>query len=204
MVTGQLMLFTSILPLLIVYFLFVVFFPSEDAFKAPQRSVDKPFRLCVSDVFKGNVKYGNGPLMSIFLMSVFISPILLTLDFLFPDQGSGFCVTGKIEAGYIQTGDKILAMPPNETCTVKGMHSCAFFPPLPVFVKWNVIRVGWKIKTLYGSVFSICTKNYQMRPQLFFISKSVSHGLTLIQQSITQHPLHRWKVYFWQPYSEFL
>lgn len=60
-----------------------------DAFKAPQRSVDKPFRLCVSDVFK--------------------------------DQGSGFCVTGKIEAGYIQTGDKILAMPPNETCTVKGI-----------------------------------------------------------------------------------
>uniref|UniRef100_A0A4W6ECU9 HBS1-like protein n=1 Tax=Lates calcarifer TaxID=8187 RepID=A0A4W6ECU9_LATCA len=60
-----------------------------DAFKSPQRSVDKPFRLCVSDVFK--------------------------------DQGSGFCVTGKIEAGYIQTGDRILAMPPNETCTVKGI-----------------------------------------------------------------------------------
>lgn len=60
-----------------------------DAFKPPQRSVEKPFRLCVSDVFK--------------------------------DQGSGFCVTGKIEAGYIQTGDKMLAMPPNETCTVKGI-----------------------------------------------------------------------------------
>ncbi|XP_076874765.1 HBS1-like protein isoform X2 [Brachyhypopomus gauderio] len=60
-----------------------------DAFKAPQRSVDKPFRLCVSDVFK--------------------------------DQGSGFCVTGKIEAGFIQTGDRMLAMPPNETCTVKGI-----------------------------------------------------------------------------------
>ncbi|KAK2890237.1 HBS1-like protein isoform X1 [Channa argus] len=60
-----------------------------DAFKAPQRSVNKPFRLCVSDVFK--------------------------------DQGSGFCVTGKIEAGYIQTGDRILAIPPNETCTVKGI-----------------------------------------------------------------------------------
>lgn len=60
-----------------------------DSFKAPQRSVEKPFRLCVSDVFK--------------------------------DQGSGFCVTGKIEAGYIQTGDKVLAMPPNETCTVKGI-----------------------------------------------------------------------------------
>uniref|UniRef100_A0A8C5N295 HBS1-like protein n=1 Tax=Gouania willdenowi TaxID=441366 RepID=A0A8C5N295_GOUWI len=60
-----------------------------DAFKAPQRSIDKPFRLCVSDVFK--------------------------------DQGSGFCVTGKIEAGYIQTGERMLAMPPNETCTVKGI-----------------------------------------------------------------------------------
>lgn len=43
-----------------------------------------------------------------------------------PDQGSGFCVTGKIEAGYIQTGDRILAVPPNETCTVKGKHWCVF------------------------------------------------------------------------------
>ncbi|KAM4772712.1 HBS1-like protein isoform 2-T2 [Rhinophrynus dorsalis] len=60
-----------------------------DSFKAPQRSVEKPFRLCISDVFK--------------------------------DQGSGFCVTGKIEAGYVQAGDRLLAMPPNETCTVKGI-----------------------------------------------------------------------------------
>ncbi|XP_075453495.1 HBS1-like protein isoform X2 [Ascaphus truei] len=60
-----------------------------DSLKAPQRSVEKPFRLCVSDVFK--------------------------------DQGSGFCVTGKIEAGYVQTSDKLLAMPPNESCTVKGI-----------------------------------------------------------------------------------
>uniref|UniRef100_A0A8I6GLW0 HBS1-like protein n=1 Tax=Rattus norvegicus TaxID=10116 RepID=A0A8I6GLW0_RAT len=60
-----------------------------DSFKPPQRSIDKPFRLCVSDVFK--------------------------------DQGSGFCVTGKIEAGYVQTGDRLLAMPPNETCTAKGI-----------------------------------------------------------------------------------
>uniref|UniRef100_A0A8D0B237 HBS1-like protein n=1 Tax=Salvator merianae TaxID=96440 RepID=A0A8D0B237_SALMN len=60
-----------------------------DSFKPPQRSVNKPFRLCVSDVFK--------------------------------DQGSGFCVTGKIEAGYVQVGDRLLVMPPNETCTVKGI-----------------------------------------------------------------------------------
>ncbi|XP_063079189.1 HBS1-like protein isoform X2 [Engraulis encrasicolus] len=60
-----------------------------DGLKPPQRSVDQPFRLCVSDVFK--------------------------------DQGSGFCVTGKVEAGYVQTGDRMLAMPPNETCTVKAI-----------------------------------------------------------------------------------
>uniref|UniRef100_A0A8C9TZG6 HBS1-like protein n=1 Tax=Scleropages formosus TaxID=113540 RepID=A0A8C9TZG6_SCLFO len=60
-----------------------------DAFKPPQRSVEKAFRLCVSDVFK--------------------------------DQGSGFCVTGKVEAGYVQIGDRVLAMPPNEVCTIKGI-----------------------------------------------------------------------------------
>lgn len=53
-----------------------------------------------------------------------LSPILSL------DQGSGFCVTGKIEAGYVQTGDRILAMPPNETCTVKGTHWFAFVPIL--------------------------------------------------------------------------
>lgn len=31
--------------------LFVIFL--LDSFKSPQRSIDKPFRLCVSDVFKG-------------------------------------------------------------------------------------------------------------------------------------------------------
>ncbi|XP_069743372.1 HBS1-like protein isoform X2 [Narcine bancroftii] len=60
-----------------------------DSFKSPQRPVEKPFRLCVSDVFK--------------------------------DQGSGFSVTGKIEAGYVQTGDRVLVVPPNETCTIKGI-----------------------------------------------------------------------------------
>ncbi|XP_006885072.1 PREDICTED: HBS1-like protein [Elephantulus edwardii] len=74
-----------------------------DSFKPPQRSIDKPFRLCVSDVFKGRIL------------------IIKSLLSCFTDQGSGFCVTGKIEAGYVQIGDRLLAMPPNETCTVKGI-----------------------------------------------------------------------------------
>ncbi|CAN0255060.1 unnamed protein product [Lampetra planeri] len=60
-----------------------------DAFRPPQRPVDKPCRLCVSDVFK--------------------------------DVGAGFSVAGKVEAGYLQTGDRLVVMPANEMCTVKGI-----------------------------------------------------------------------------------
>lgn len=45
---------------------------------------------------------------------------LIFLNIFVLDQGSGFCVTGKIEAGYVQVGERLLVMPPNETCTVKG------------------------------------------------------------------------------------
>lgn len=34
-------------------FIIIVVVLSADQFKAPARSVEKPFRLCVSDVFKG-------------------------------------------------------------------------------------------------------------------------------------------------------
>ncbi|XP_051515313.1 HBS1-like protein isoform X2 [Myxocyprinus asiaticus] len=78
-----------------------------DAFKPPQRSVEKPFRLCVSDVFK---------VLTTRTAAKDLAKMLEERD-----QGSGFCVTGKIEAGFIQTGDKALVMPPNETCTVKGI-----------------------------------------------------------------------------------
>ncbi|XP_043932214.1 HBS1-like protein isoform X1 [Protopterus annectens] len=86
---GENLINRSTLPELISWYKGPSLLEHIDSFKPPQRPVEKPFRLCVSDVFK--------------------------------DQGSGFCVTGKIEAGYVQTGDKILAMPPNETCSVKGI-----------------------------------------------------------------------------------
>lgn len=90
---------------------------SADAFRPPQRSVDKPFRMCVSDVFKGKGATCSRRPGRLLLLE---QEAVLMLWLLPPDQGSGFCVTGKIEAGFIQTGDRILAMPPNETCTVKG------------------------------------------------------------------------------------
>ncbi|XP_064624404.1 uncharacterized protein LOC135485936 isoform X2 [Lineus longissimus] len=60
-----------------------------DKFRAPDRPMDRPFRMCVADIFKG--------------------------------MGSGFTVTGKIEAGSVQCGDRILAMPIGEPATVKGI-----------------------------------------------------------------------------------
>lgn len=100
-------------------------FSPADAFKPPQRSIDKPFRLCVSDVFKGKSHWcilSKSICDFIRIPFIYFSKPnrLLMLHFILADQGSGFCVTGKIEAGYIQTGDRILAIPPNETCTVKG------------------------------------------------------------------------------------
>ncbi|XP_066274741.1 HBS1-like protein isoform X3 [Branchiostoma lanceolatum] len=60
-----------------------------DSFKSPPRPVDKPFRFCVSDVFKG--------------------------------MGSGFSVAGRMVAGSIQNGTRVMVMPSGETATVKGI-----------------------------------------------------------------------------------
>uniref|UniRef100_A0A3B4WNH2 HBS1-like translational GTPase n=1 Tax=Seriola lalandi dorsalis TaxID=1841481 RepID=A0A3B4WNH2_SERLL len=127
-----------------------------DALKSPQRSVDKPFRLCVSDVFK--------------------------------DQGSGFCVTGKIEAGYIQTGDRILAMPPNETCTVKGitLHDEALdWAAAGDHVSLTVTGMDI-IKINVGCVFCdpkepirVCTR-FRARILLFNIEVPITQGFPIL------------------------
>ncbi|CAN9507416.1 unnamed protein product [Ophioblennius macclurei] len=127
-----------------------------DAFKSPQRSVDKPFRLCVSDVFK--------------------------------DQGSGFCVTGKIEAGYIQTGEKMLAMPPNETCTVKGI--CLHDEPLDWAAAGDHVSLTVTgmdiIKINVGCVFCdpkepirVCTR-FRARVLLFNIEVPITQGFPVL------------------------
>ncbi|XP_056588609.1 HBS1-like protein isoform X2 [Triplophysa dalaica] len=127
-----------------------------DAFKPPQRSVEKPFRLCVSDVFK--------------------------------DLGSGFCVTGKIEAGFVQTGDKMLAMPPNETCTVKGitLHDEALdWAAAGDHVSLTVTGIDI-IKINIGCIFcnpkepiKACTR-FQARILLFNIEVPVTKGFPVL------------------------
>jgi len=60
-----------------------------DKFKPPQRPIDKPFRLCVSDVYKG--------------------------------QSGAFLVAGKVEAGHVQNGDRVLLMPAGEQGSIKAL-----------------------------------------------------------------------------------
>jgi len=60
-----------------------------ESFKPPERLVNKPMRMCVQDIFKG--------------------------------QGSSLSVSGRMEAGDIQNGDRVLVMPTAEPATVKGI-----------------------------------------------------------------------------------
>ncbi|KAL5015705.1 hypothetical protein ScPMuIL_005294 [Solemya velum] len=60
-----------------------------DNFKPVTRSIDKPFRLTVADVFKG--------------------------------MGSGFSITGRINAGSVQNGDRMCVMPSADNAVIKGI-----------------------------------------------------------------------------------
>lgn len=62
-----------------------------DGFRTPERSLNQPFRLVISDIFKST------------------------------GSSSGCCLAGRIESGMIQTGDKLQIMPLNETANVKGI-----------------------------------------------------------------------------------
>lgn len=64
-----------------------------DGFRTPERSLNQPFRLVISDIFKST------------------------------GSSSGCCLAGRIESGMIQTGDKLQIMPLNETANVKGISA---------------------------------------------------------------------------------
>jgi elongation factor 1 alpha-like protein len=63
-----------------------------DNFAPAVRDMERPFRLSISDVYKDS------------------------------NQSGGVTIAGKIEAGVVSTGDKLLLMPANEVCTVKHVR----------------------------------------------------------------------------------
>uniref|UniRef100_T1J683 Tr-type G domain-containing protein n=1 Tax=Strigamia maritima TaxID=126957 RepID=T1J683_STRMM len=48
-------------------------------------------------------------------------PFRMSVGDIFKGQLSGFCVSGRIETGYISSGDRVLVMPQGETAHVKGI-----------------------------------------------------------------------------------
>ncbi|KAL0276959.1 UNVERIFIED_CONTAM: hypothetical protein PYX00_004408 [Menopon gallinae] len=48
-------------------------------------------------------------------------PLRVSVNDIYKGTGSGFCVTGRVENGLVQSGDRILVLPPNEVATVKNI-----------------------------------------------------------------------------------
>ncbi|KAJ3212960.1 HBS1-like protein [Dinochytrium kinnereticum] len=66
-----------------------------DHLELPPRSLEKPFRLPISDFFKGGLSVGSSATVSL---------------------------SGRVESGSIQVGDQLMLMPIGEQCTVKAIE----------------------------------------------------------------------------------
>lgn len=62
----------------------------SDGFRSPERFLNRPARLVISDIFKST------------------------------GSSSGCCLAGRMDSGMVQTGDKLLVMPLNEIANIKG------------------------------------------------------------------------------------
>jgi elongation factor 1 alpha-like protein len=49
-------------------------------------------------------------------------PFRLSVNDIFKGTGSGFCVSGRVETGMVQVGDKVLVQPQNEGAVIKGVY----------------------------------------------------------------------------------
>lgn len=48
-------------------------------------------------------------------------PFRLSINDIFKGTGSGFCVSGRVETGMVQVGDKVLVQPQNESAVIKAL-----------------------------------------------------------------------------------
>jgi elongation factor 1 alpha-like protein len=71
-----------------------MFISIVDQFEPPVRLLDKPFRMAVSDFFKGGI-----------------------------GSSSGVSVAGRIDAGHVQVGEQIVAIPGGEIGVIKSKVS---------------------------------------------------------------------------------
>lgn len=50
-------------------------------------------------------------------------PFRMSVNDIFKGMGAGFCVSGRVETGMVQPGDKVLVSPLGETAFIKGSFS---------------------------------------------------------------------------------
>lgn len=46
----------------------------------------------------------------------------MSVNDVFKGMGAGFCVSGRVETGMVQPGDKVLVSPLGETAVIKGLN----------------------------------------------------------------------------------
>lgn len=49
-------------------------------------------------------------------------PFRLSINDIFKGTGSGFCVSGRVETGMVQVGDRVLVQPQSEGAIIKGKY----------------------------------------------------------------------------------
>ena len=74
--------------------------------------MDKPFRCCIADIFKGK---------SIWYWGLYWEFAKEKTKFVYIGFGTGTCVSGRLESGHVQVGEAVLLLPANELATIKCM-----------------------------------------------------------------------------------
>ena len=94
---------------------------STDQFVPPTRPIEKPFRCCIADIFKGfHFVCVCVPYIYVSFIVTVTCHLPLLLPYVSSAPGSGFNVAGRIESGHIQLGESVLVLPANETASIKG------------------------------------------------------------------------------------
>lgn len=88
-----------------------------DSFSTPPRPVQKPFRCCIADIFKGKHMFCFVIYITVF--NFLGCPVPLSAGF-----GTGTCLTGRIESGHVQVGESVLLLPANEITNIKCISPC--------------------------------------------------------------------------------
>ncbi|XP_074642147.1 HBS1-like protein isoform X3 [Tubulanus polymorphus] len=142
-----------------------------DKFRPPERPVEKPFRMCVADVYKG--------------------------------MTSGFAISGKVEAGYVQNGDRLLIMPIGESAYVKSVTvdeepvSCALageYASVTVFgTEMEKVNIGSMVCDPINPIK--CATRIQGRIVVFNIDVPLTKGFPLVFHYQTRsEPAHIRKI----------